>query len=796
MSGNRWSLVVGVACVALLHGPSAASAQAVLGTAQSFAVLGGSAVTNTGPTAVIGDLGVSPGTAVTGFPPGIVTGGTIHVADAVAIQAQSDVTTAYNFLAAQPVTSTLTGIDLGGLTLLPGVYFFSSSAGLTGTLTLDAQGDPNAVFIFQIGSTLTTASNSSVVLINGAQNCNVFWQVGSSATLGTGTVFAGDILALTSISLTTGASVSGRTLARNGSVTLDTNAVTVAHCAAVPPVPPTLSKAFNPATINAGDSSTLTITLSNADTSNATGAAFTDTLPLGVLISTPSITSNSCGGTLTATAGAGTFSLSNGVIPAITGTTAGTCTVVVNVTAASAGIYLNTLPAGALQTSNGPNAAPASATLAVNSSVTLTKSFNPAIINAGGVSTLTITLGNTNGSDATLTAPLTDSLPSGMVIATLPVASTTCGGGLVANANATTVTLQAGNGNAIPANSTCTVTVNVTAAAGASYLNTLPIRALITDKGSNAVPASAALVVNAAPPAPTLSKAFVPATINAGGTSTLTITLINSSTSIAVLTAPFTDNLPSGVVVAATPSASTTCGTLVPPSSGDTAVTLSTGAIPAGSGTTAGSCTVTVDVTATAAGVYVNTIPAGALMTTNGNNAAPASATLAVINTAAVPPTLSKLFSPSSVVQRSDPTLVITLCNPNSSPADLIAPLTDTLPNGVVIAATPNASTTCTGSGAVAATPGGTTVILPATRSIPASDCCTVSVNVMTTRPGLFVNTLPINALQTTNGNNAAAVAATLAAVFAVPMLSGWAMLLLPALLALVGFATMRRQTM
>lgn len=197
MKGKYWSLVAGVACTALLHGPSPASAQAILGTAQSFAVLGGSTVTNTGATTIIGDLGVSPGSAVTGFPPGIVIGGTIHAADAVALQAQSDVTTAYNFLALQAASSDLTGTDLGGLTLVAGVYHFSTSAQLTGTLTLDAQGDANAVFIFQIGSTLTTASNSSVLLINGAQNCNVFWQVGSSATLGTGTAFVGNILALT-----------------------------------------------------------------------------------------------------------------------------------------------------------------------------------------------------------------------------------------------------------------------------------------------------------------------------------------------------------------------------------------------------------------------------------------------------------------------------------------------------------------------------------------------------------------------------------------------------------------------
>ncbi len=201
-----------------------------LGTAETFAVLAGQAVTNTGPSTIEGDLGVSPGSAVTGFPPGSVTGGTIHASDAVAIQAQNDLTTAYNEAAGRAVTVDLTGQDLAGMTLTPGVYFFSSTAQLTGTLTLDAQGDPDAEFVFQIGSSLTTGSNSSVVMINGGDPCGVYWQVGSSATLGTNTAFVGHILALTSISLNTGATLDGSALARNGSVTLDDNVISVAGC--------------------------------------------------------------------------------------------------------------------------------------------------------------------------------------------------------------------------------------------------------------------------------------------------------------------------------------------------------------------------------------------------------------------------------------------------------------------------------------------------------------------------------------------------------------------------------------
>jgi hypothetical protein len=202
-----------------------------LGAAQSFAVLAGSTVTNTGATIVDGNLGVDPGLAVTGFPPGLVGGGTIHRGDAVALQAQSDTTAAYIAIAGEAPTADLTGQDLGGKTLVAGVYRFSSSAQLTGALTLDAQGDASARFDFQMASTLTTASNASVVVINGAQDCNIFWQVGSSATLGTTTAFRGSILALTSITLDTGATVSGRTLARNAAVTMDTNHVSAPTCA-------------------------------------------------------------------------------------------------------------------------------------------------------------------------------------------------------------------------------------------------------------------------------------------------------------------------------------------------------------------------------------------------------------------------------------------------------------------------------------------------------------------------------------------------------------------------------------
>ena len=293
--GHRGALVsLAVFGVLLICGPANGAVAPSLGTAESYAVLGATPnVNNTGPTVVTGDLGVYPAAAVIGFPPGSVIG-TIHAADANALSAQSANTTAYGTLAGQACDTTF-GVptDLAGMTLVPGVYCFASSASNTGLLQLDAQGDPTAVWVFNIASTLITGSASTVTVINGGQDCNVFWRVGSSATLGTTTTFVGNILALTDITLQTSASLSGRALAQTGTVTLASNTVSVCRLAGVLATTTVVTQAsagvptggliHDTAILTGGVAPTGTITFQLFGPNDATCAAtpvFTSTVPV------------------------------------------------------------------------------------------------------------------------------------------------------------------------------------------------------------------------------------------------------------------------------------------------------------------------------------------------------------------------------------------------------------------------------------------------------------------------------------------------------------------------------------
>jgi len=250
---SAFTVVLGVAAAATFGLPGVAGAAVVptvqLGVVESFGVLGGSTVTNTGPTTVNAlDVGVSPGPAIVGFPPGIITPpGVEHQTDAVASKAQSDALTAFNDAAGRSSAPADQGLtDLAGRTLQPGVY--QGNLSLTGTVTLDNSTAPDAVFIFQASSTLITASGSVVKFTTPHASCNVFWQVGSSATLGTNSTFVGTVLARASVTAQTGATVTGRLLAQTAAVTLDSNTINAPSC----DIAPTTSSSSTPATSTAG----------------------------------------------------------------------------------------------------------------------------------------------------------------------------------------------------------------------------------------------------------------------------------------------------------------------------------------------------------------------------------------------------------------------------------------------------------------------------------------------------------------------------------------------------------------
>jgi Ice-binding-like len=249
------ALVLAAAVALFAVGGAQAAISAVpLGSAQSFSVLAGAGITNTGPTRVSGDIGTFPTTSINGTG-SLTVGGTNHGGDAVTQKAKTDLVTAYTTAAGEGPTNPIAA-DLTGRTLVPGVYNSASSIGLSGALTLNGQGNPNAIFVFQAGSTLTTGSGSRIVLINGAQACNVYWKVGSSATLGTGSSFLGTIIALTSITVTTGVTIDGRTLARNGAVTLDTDTITTPTCTTTPPTTTTTTTTATGTTATPGSTRT------------------------------------------------------------------------------------------------------------------------------------------------------------------------------------------------------------------------------------------------------------------------------------------------------------------------------------------------------------------------------------------------------------------------------------------------------------------------------------------------------------------------------------------------------------
>ncbi len=402
-----------------------------------------------------------------------------------------------------------------------------------------------------------------------------------------------------------------------------------------------ITKQFTPNVISSGARSRLRITFYNPSSQAVSGMSVTDTLPVGVTVPAgPNPTTTCTGGTVSSTSG--TVTLSGANMPATSGPTAASCYAEIDVTSAAEGVYVNTIGASAITATTGgspvTNTLPTSDTLRVKDPVTIHKAFDGLTLDtgnpggfatgtatraAGSPATMTVRLENPNATTLTQ-ALLVDTLPSGLVVAPTPSASTSCASGFVtAPSSATEVRLT---GATIPANGFCTVTVNVVSNVSGTYTNTIAASALSTLEGvTNEDPTSAALLVTTPP---TVSKQFVPPVISAGGTSTLTIFLDNDNAGVATLTSALVDTLPTApgnVLVAATPNVVKTCPDSVTAVAGAGTVTYASGgAIPPGG------CTISVDVTASTSGAHTNTIAAGDLQTSFGNNTDPATATLTV----------------------------------------------------------------------------------------------------------------------------------------------------------------------
>jgi uncharacterized repeat protein (TIGR01451 family) len=428
------------------------------------------------------------------------------------------------------------------------------------------------------------------------------------------------------------------------------------------------------------------------------------------------------------------------------------------VTASTDGVYDNTIPAGNVTSSQGAsNTAPATARLTVNraASVVLSKAHSPDNILLNGTSVLTITIANTNAGAIALSGmTLMDPLPSGVLVAGVPNASTTCGAGTVhALSGESSVTL---NGGSVAAGATCTFVVTVTGVALGTHTDVIAAGELSSTQGAtNAAPASAPLTVRTADVV--LTKAFSPDTIAPNGISRLSIAIGNTAANATALTGVgLVDTLPSGVKVATTPNAATTCGGTVSVAAGGSSLRLSGGSVVAGA-----TCTIGVNVTATAPGRYANTIPANTL--TSAQSASNSQPVTAVLTVGTVPSVvIRKSFTPPTITANGTTVLTIAI---DSSATDAVAltgiALTDVFPTGLRVAASPNAATDC-GSATVSATPGGSSVSLTG-GSEAAGAVCTITVTVTANTAGEFVDTIPANALTTTQGStNSAPASATL----------------------------------
>lgn len=520
-----------------------------------------------------------------------------------------------------------------------------------------------------------------------------------------------------------------------------------------------VAKAFAPATIQTNQTSVLTLTLRNFNSTAITSANITDNMPAGVTVT--GLVSNTCNGTATFTATS--LQLSNGTIPAApTAAGSSSCDIKVNVTATTAGSYRNDIPAGNF---NGVNYNSTNATLTVNlqTPVSISKSFSPNTRVQGAQTTLTITLTNTGNTPANITS-FTDDLTTmgtGITIASSPTATTTCGGTVNTTPGATIITKTDG---VIPAQGNCTITIPIQIATNAvtgSRTNTIVVNGLQTNLGNNTTTTTASLTVNRAL---SVRKAFSPNTVPIGGVARLTITITRNNGAPELTGIQLTDNLPAGHTINSTPNLTNTCGgTVIAPPNG-TAINLTNGAVPVGSGTT--TCQISVDILApSTTGTATNTIPKDSVTSTQGaTNGSDANATLTRIASFL---TLNTAFTPTSISLGGSSKLMILISNNNPSAINLTGvALTNIFPLGMIATNTPNATLTGSGcSGAtITANPGSNQISISGA-SINANAVCTLAVDVTSNFVGNLTNELPPSLVTSTQGvtnNNAPSATLTL----------------------------------
>ena len=517
-----------------------------------------------------------------------------------------------------------------------------------------------------------------------------------------------------------------------------------------------VSKAFYPTTINPNGSSTLTITLTNTNISALTSLSVTNSLatmgssPNNVVVAPVPNASTSCGGSLIATAGASSITLTGGIVPAQVNSIAGICTINVDVQGkGAAGTRTNTIPTSNVSASLGGVAisplAQATAQLTIAPlSITVNKGFSPLLVYGGSISTLSVPLTNPNNAILTGIA-FTDSMPAGMIIATPANLNTgTCGGALTGVSGASTFSFSGGS---LAANATCTLTLSVTTTVNGDLTNVIPIGAVTTFNGATNPMAAQATLTNL--PGASVSKAFSPNPIPVGSVSTLTLTIKNTgSTPLTAVALP--DILTAGLVIAASPAPINNCGGSLSAVAGTQTIQLTGGGLAASS-----SCMIVVPVTGNTPGNYVNTIPAGKLTDTEGaTNTEDATDTLTLVG----PPTIAKSFADASIALGATTTLTFTLTNPTGNTVPLTGVgFSDPLPSGLSVA-TPNGLSGACGGGTITATPGSGLVSLTGATLAASNGSCTFSVNVIGTSAGLQSNTTGnVTSANGGNGNSATA---------------------------------------